>query len=359
VKKTLIAQTLHYFSRPHDRIRREPVTGPSAWRGDRERRRDDWRVVLDRETNAEIERAIQHARGTGKALGRLEAVDFPLPRFGPRLRALRRELDVGRGFVLLTGSSLAELPFEDASLAFWCIGQHLGIPGAQNPEGDLLGHVRDTGAKPDDPSVRLYRTSANIAYHCDAADVVGLLCLKKAKRGGQSRIVSSASVYNEILRQRPDLVDELYRPFPLDTHGEGRTRWVPIPPCRHASGRLRTFWHSDYFRSVYDHVDIPGPTAARRELLELYDSIAASDDLALGMDFEPGDVQLLSNHSILPARTEYEDHEAPERKRHLLRLWLSLPTRRSLRHRALSGLSTLALVNGLIRIAVREKLAVI
>jgi hypothetical protein len=40
------------------------------------------------------------------------------------------------------------------------------------------------------------------------------------------------------------------------------------------------------------------------------------------MNFEPGDVQLISNHTVVHARTAYED--APESERHLLRLWLSL-----------------------------------
>lgn len=359
MKKTLVAQTLHYFSRPHERIRREPVTGKSAWRGAQLAQHDDWRVRLDRAAIDELEQALARARRTGKPLGELAARDFPLPLLAPRIRDFRRELEHGRGFVLLSGLPVDRWEPGDAELVFWCLGQHLGIPGAQNPEGELLGHVRDTGAKADDPKVRLYRTSANIAYHCDAADVVGLLCLKKAKSGGTSRIVSSASVYNEILRRRPDLIDVLYRPFPLDTHGEGRVKYVPIRPCRHADGELRTFYHSDYFRSVYQHVDLSPPTTEQTELLDLYDSIAAEDELALSMDFEPGDVQLLSNHSILHARTEYEDHAEPERKRHLLRLWLSIPTRRSRRHRLLKGLSTLAIVESLVRIAVREKLAVI
>jgi alpha-ketoglutarate-dependent taurine dioxygenase len=42
------------------------------------------------------------------------------------------------------------------------------------------------------------------------------------------------------------------------------------------------------------------------------------------MQFEPGDIQLLSNHRVLHARTAYEDAPGETRGRHLLRLWLSL-----------------------------------
>ena len=215
----------------------------------------------------------------------------------------------------------------DASLCFWCLGLHMGRPGAQNPQGDLLGHVRDTGDDARDPFVRLYRTAANIAYHCDAADVVGLLCLSTAKRGGASRIVSSVAVYDELVRRRPDLVARLYEPFLLDIRNEdasGALRYLPIPPCRFAGGRLRTFYHSDYFRSVVRHADVPAFSDDERELLDLYEAIASQPDFYLDMQFAPGDIQWLSNHTILHARTAYEDHPEPERKRHLLRLWLSI-----------------------------------
>ena len=144
---------------------------------------------------------------------------------------------------------------------------------------------------------------------------------------GASRIVSSVSVYNELLRRRPDLVERLYEPFLLDTRdesGEGRRPVIPVPPCRFAGGRLRTFYHSDYFRSAVRHPEVPPFDERERALLDLYEEIAASPELYLDMQFEVGDVQLLSNHTVLHARTAYVDHAEPERKRHLLRLWLSL-----------------------------------
>jgi len=104
----------------------------------------------------------------------------------------------------------------------------------------------------------------------------------------------------------------------------GALRHLPIPPCRFADGSLRTFYHSDYFRSVVRHDDVPPFTRDEQALLDLYEEIASSPDFFLDMELEPGDIQWLSNHTILHARTAYEDHEEPERKRHLLRLWLSL-----------------------------------
>jgi hypothetical protein len=225
---------------------------------------------------------------------------------------------------LVRGLPVHRWTYEDTARAYWGLGLHLGRPGAQNPAGELLGHVIDMQEEGRQPYVRRYRTRGDIAYHCDLADVVGLLCLRAARSGGASRIVSSVSVYNELLRRRPDLIVRLYEPFNLDTRDEGNElRYLPVPPCCYANGVLRTFYHSDYFRSVVRHPDVPPFTAQEQELLDLYEEIASSPDLYLDMQFEPGDIQLISNHFVLHGRTAYEDYEEPEQRRHLLRLWLS------------------------------------
>jgi hypothetical protein len=139
--------------------------------------------------------------------------------------------------------------------------------------------------------------------------------------------VSSVAVYNELLARRPDLVDRLYAPFLLDLRNEDRSgalRHLAIPPCRAAGGRLRTFYHSDYFRSVVRHDDVKPFSEEERTLLDLYEQIASSPELYLDMELAPGDIQWLSNHTVLHARTGYEDHPDPGRRRHLLRLWLSI-----------------------------------
>lgn len=318
------AQAMHYFNRPHHAVRRTPVEGAAAWRGVALRERY-WKVGLDATAVNEIDAAVRSARAAGIAMGAMRRGDFPLPTVGPRLRAWARALDSGRGFLLLRGLPVERWGDDDSALAFWGIGQHLGRPGAQNPQGDLLGHVVDTGEDAANPFVRRYRTAGDIAFHCDLADVVGLLCLRSASRGGASRLVSSVSVYNELLRRRPDLIERLYEPFLLDNRDEQRSEapaFVPVSPCRYADGRLRTFYHSDYFRSVERHPEAPRFTDLERELLDLYESIANDPDLYLDMALQPGDVQLVSNHSVLHARTAYTDTAVSQR--HLLRLWLSL-----------------------------------
>ncbi len=320
-------QAQHYFGRPHQAPRHEPIQNAAAWRGPALADSGEWRHALSEAHLQEIESALAVARATGKPTGELTAVEFPLPTLTREIERWRAELATGRGFQLVSGVPVERWSEEDAERFFWCLGLHMGQPGGQNPQGDLLGHVRDTGDDAADPYVRLYRTASNIAYHCDVADVVGLLCLRVARSGGTSRIVSSVSVYNEFLARRPDLVDRLYEPFLLDIRNEdasGALRYLPIPPCRFADGRLRTFYHSDYFRSVARHEDV---TLGDADLavLDLYEEIASDPALYLDMELAPGDIQFLSNHVVLHARTAYEDFPEPERSRHLLRLWLSLP----------------------------------
>lgn len=319
------AQALHYFARPHDAVPGGPVGGPAAWRGADLAGRDDWIVRLSAADLSEIEAAARSCAGL--PLERIDRRDFPLPALAPRLRDWAGELGSGRGFLLVKGLPVERWGEDLSSLAFWGLGCHLGVPGGQNPQEELLGHVRDYGEDGDNPYVRKYRTSAGIAFHCDLADVVGLLCLRPARSGGASRIVSSVSVHDEILRRRPDLVRRLYEPFLLDTRDEARDEtmpWVPVQPCCFSGGRLRTFWHSDYFRSVERHAAAPRFTPAERELLELYEEVAQSPELRLDMDLEAGDMQWISNHTVVHARTAYEDWPETDRRRHLRRLWLSL-----------------------------------
>jgi hypothetical protein len=324
--QSFAAQALHYFRREHEAPAREPIGGPAAWRGaELAGRPESWTRELAASEIEELERALRAVRARGLALGEVHREDFPLAGLAASVKDWAHEILHGRGFLLLRGLPVARWGDEDSALVFWGLGQHLGRPGAQNPEGELLGHVVDTHEEASNPNVRRYRTPGEIRFHCDLADAVGLLCLRTASAGGASRIASSVSVYDAILARRPDLAERLFEPFLLDSRDEqrpGARPWFPVPPCRYAHGRLATFWHSDYFRSVVRHADVAPFTAQERELLDLYEELAGSQELRLDMQFQPGDIQLISNHTVVHARTAYRDD--PGSERHLLRLWLSL-----------------------------------
>lgn len=320
---SVTTQALHYLIRPHTHIPEVPLRVEAAWRGDELQRDKRWIDRLDAAAIDEIERALALAEKRGLEPKELTVADFPLEGLRSRIDRWRRAVHDGLGVQVIRRIPVERWTQRQAEIFFWCLGQHLGVPGVQNREGDILGHVRDTGASYDEGDVRGFKTSAHLAYHCDAADAVGLLCLNTARQGGRSRFASSVTVFNELLVRRPDLVKRLFEPFHLDTRGDGKLNFFPIPPCRFADGVLRTFYHGDYFRTSAQQPGAPQLSTFDHEVLDAYDAITNEEGVYVEMDFEPGDIQLLSNHTVLHSRTAYIDHDEPEKKRHLLRLWLS------------------------------------
>ena len=177
-------QALHYFIRPHTAPPTNPISSPAAWHGkDMRTRESEWRVALTDLELSEFDEALDRLERDGVPLEKIDRARIPLPSLATKFAAWRDELDVGRGFVVVSGLPVSEWGEERSARAFWAIGHHLGVPGAQNPQNELIGHVKDYGEQANSPEVRLYRPTSNIDFHCDAADVVGLLCLQTARKG--------------------------------------------------------------------------------------------------------------------------------------------------------------------------------
>ncbi len=320
-------QTRHYFTRPSVGVPDREVHGPAAWHGaDMAAHPDRWLVELTGSHIAEIDQATDRLLAANIPMEEVSRATFELPTVGDLAETWREALATGIGVVCVRGLPVRDWGTDKSALAFWGLGHHLGVPGAQNPANELLGHVTNYGEDEHAPLARLYRSAKDIAFHCDAADVVGLLCLRAAKQGGQSRIASSVHVFDELLRTSPDLAPELFETFELDRRdeqGPGEAPTSQIPPCAWDGKTLRTFWHSDYMRSAERHDGIEF-SPRRLATINRYDEIANQADNRLDMWLQEGDMQFISNHSVIHARTEYEDHEEFDERRHLLRLWLSL-----------------------------------
>ena len=306
----------------------EPIAGPAAWTGAELGGRTEWIHRLSADEVADIERVVASVRASGKPREELARGDVAFDAFAPAVAAVRATLANGRGFVLLRGLPVDRMTPEEAVIAYWALGLHLGTPVSQNFDGELLTSVRDTGADPTDPSTRLYKTRAEQDFHTDGADVIGLLCLNGAKKGGASRIVSSVTVVNAILRRSPELVPVLFDDFYwhyFEPHMPA-PMYFTRPICRdQGGGRLNTFFIPWYIRRAQELPDVPPMTALQTAALAALEATANDPALYLDMEFRPGDVQLLKNSVILHKRTAYEDWDEPERKRHLLRLWLAAP----------------------------------
>lgn len=309
------------------------IRGPGAWLGSQLQHDDAWIVRLDAIALAEIDAALEHVKRTGARVPYAPEL-FPLPGLRARLDALVEEIENGRGFVLVRGIPRERYTDEECELLYWGIAVHLGTPVSQNARGHLLGHVRDEGRVIADPHARAYQTSGRMDFHTDflPVDVLGLFCLRTAKSGGESKVVSALTVHNVLREERPDLLEALYDTYHLDWRGEepvGSQPWFSIPMFSARDGKVTARLVSlSYYESAARFGSQYGPTPIQREALAAVQEIANRPELMLSMDFQEGDMQLLNNHTTLHARTAYEDHDEPGRQRHLLRMWIAVADER-------------------------------
>lgn len=309
-------------------------TGPAAWESrDLADHPDKWLISLTKGDIADLEQAADHYLSTGRDVGEITARDFPLARFAGHLAALRDKLINGIGVEVLRGLPIHLYSQEKAAAIFCGIGAHLGSARSQNAAGHILGHVRDVGANPDDSNTRIYQTSARQTFHTDSADVVGLLCLQDAQQGGESLLVSAEAIYNRMRAQHPDLLEFLFDPIATDRRGEvppGEKPYMEIPPfCWHA-GKLTVFYQRQYIDSAQRFEDAMRLTPKHVEALDMFDALANDPTLHIQMRLRPGDMQFVYNHALLHDRTGFTDRPDPAKRRHLFRLWLSLPGDRDL-----------------------------
>ncbi|GAC1594730.1 MAG: TauD/TfdA family dioxygenase [Candidatus Velthaea sp.] len=311
-------------------IRTEPVLGPVAWSGRDLAREASWITALSRVHIDELIAAAHAALARGVPVEALTRSDFPLPGCASRLADIAQELESGRGFALVRGLPVDEVAPDVLAAMYWGIGTHLGTAIAQNARGDLLGHVRDEGLTLEDPLARGYQTRAAQSLHVDRSDIVGLLCRRKARSGGLSLVVSSMRIYNEMLARTPWLIGVLYKPFAIDMRGEqqaGEPEVYYRPVFSYHDGVLSCGANYTYIRDGQKKIGQP-LSAVETEALDTFYSIA--EEHVLTMNLEPGDVQFLNNYVLLHDRTGYDDYDEPDRKRHMVRLWLNVESRRPL-----------------------------
>lgn len=307
---------------------------PTAWLGkDMAAAPERWLVHLSDSQIAELESAAQRFLDSGTEIGEMCRDDFPLPAFGPHLAELQKTLISGIGFQLLRGLPVADYSPEMIATIFCGVGAHLGKARSQNAMGHLLGHVRDVGADLNDRNVRIYQTARRQTFHTDSSDVAGLLCVHQSMEGGDSLLVSSVSIYNELQRRRPDLVPLLFEPIATDRRGEvpaGEKPYFEIPIFNWHEGYLSALYQRQYVDSAQKVPGAPPLSKEKIEALDLLDSLTNDPALNFSLRLEPGDMQFVHNHTLMHDRTEFRDWPAPKPRRHLLRLWLSIPGDRPL-----------------------------
>lgn len=292
-----------------------------------------WLYTLSAEDIADLEQAARHYLSLDRDIGEITRDEFPLRHFDRHLAALSENLLHGVGVEVMRGLPVSGYDQAFAATVFCGIGSHLGTARSQNAEGHILGHVRDVGASADDPNARIYQTAARQTFHTDSADVVGLLCIREAREGGRSLLVSAVSIFNRMQKERPDLVEKLFDPIATDRRGEipdGAKPFVEIPVLNWHEGHLTVFYQRQYIDSAQRFEGAMQLTPAHVEALDYFDALANDPDLHFGMQLQPGDMQFVYNHAQLHDRTGFVDWPDPARRRHLMRLWISMPGDRPL-----------------------------
>ena len=316
----------------------DPIEDNTAWRGSDFTEARSWVRPLTPAMADEIVAATEAV--AGQDYWTLTQERFPLPRTEPLLARAREDLETGRGFTVLSGFPVERLSLEDARRAYAGLCSHWGHPIVQNGAGERMVDVTDIGREYSHRS-RGYSGTALLPFHTDGTKgepemlhYTGLLCLETALEGGLSAIASATALYNEILATRADLMPALLRGYHHHRQGDHPPDHTPI-----SAERIPVFsfsqdlLHCRFNRNNMEWAAKEGAELSETDLeaLALVDEIVGRPGFALSMDLRKGDLQIINNCVILHSRTDYVD--GPDRKRHLLRLWLNNPEARREGHR--------------------------
>lgn len=312
-----------------------PIGGAAAWRGQQLAHRGFWpRKFLGLELDA-LDQALRAATA---APPHLRAQGFSIPALKPLLDTLARELETGAGVVRLSGLPVGRYSHDELRTLFWGLCANIGTPLPQNTHGEFIGEVKDEGGAAMSlengvASARARsRSTGPLRFHTDKCDLLCLLCASNGISGGVSRVVSTIAIHDEIGRRRPDLLDVLYQDFwrkrPADEEGEGTADPVfPMPVfARGPTGAFTSQYSRTYVEMAAAVPGVPPLTAAQIEAMDLLAQVA--DELCIEAPFEPGDIQILNQHTTYHGRTAYADGEAGRRV--LMRIWLATPFSRAL-----------------------------
>lgn len=309
------------------------ITGPTVWAREEFEDNDSlWKHTWTEEQIAGLEAAYDKFEASGRNLPEIDRETFPLPENVLSFLAHIREHTVnGPGFSLLQGLPVERWSVFKSSAIYLGVGAAIGVAISQNRKGHILGHVKDLGNDPTQTDkVRIYTTTARQFFHTDGGDIVGLLCLAKAKEGGESDVVSAHHVWNTLQKERPDVAELLTQPnWYFDRKGEisdGQEPWLQKAIFYYHDGRVISHYDPYYVTSVGRFVEaglIPAHTPEQLEAIDVLEQISLR--LALHMVLAVGDIQFVADTHVFHSRTAYVDHLPPAPRRHLLRLWLATP----------------------------------
>ncbi len=308
------------------------VNTSTSWTANELKKHPGWIYSLSKFELEEINDAIFNSSDYG--LEKINKTTFSIPSLSKRIyENFFPQLECGIGTLLIRGINIDNYTYDECEKLFYGIGAYFGVALPQSTNGETLHRVEDLGFHRDDDKARGTNTKSDICFHNDPCDVASLFCIRSAKQGGLSKLVNSIAIHNKMLRDCPDLLEELYQPFYTLRHRANTTMKQPFTARPIFSFEENTFVCNvlrRYISLAQDHPDIPKMTNKQHKALAVFDELADSDELCHKFYLQPGDLWFVNNYTTLHSREAYFDDTHAENKRLLLRLWLSVANSRPL-----------------------------
>lgn len=303
----------------------------AVWRGAELFDRSDWAVAPTERELRELEAFARATPGPDTTGSPLPVGTEAPPSVSARALAVRETLEAGSGATLLRGLPFARWGESLSTRVFWALAGQIGTPVSQSAEGDRIFHVRDHGYADQDPRFRGPASRKRLSFHTDRCDVIAFACLQPAQTGGDNFIVSSMALYEELRVHQPQILKLLCEPFPYLRHtvDTGNIRpFCLLPVFSEQEGHFA----AHFLRVLIDRADrapnTPTLTAAQRDALDALEALAEDPALHVRVRLEPGDLLLLNNWTTFHRRNAFTDAASSHARRHLLRIWLSMPNSR-------------------------------
>jgi hypothetical protein len=298
-----------------------------GWKVSDLKRNKNWVFELTEHDQNELTTATDLAVKSGKELFDIKLADFPLHNLKKKIELAKSQLEVGFGFVLFRNLPVSYYNDDSIKVMFWGFGQYFGFPEPQDKAGSLLHVVTDTGASvQNSDNIRGFQTNQELQFHTDGGDAFGLLCVRAAKKGGLSKLVSSVAIFDQIERIRPDLAIELQKKFHFDTRTQNpnESKYQSVPIFIKHDGLVSALYKRQYIETAQRFSEIPRLTSKQKEALDLVDTLCNSDEFCFDIKLKPGDMEIANNATTFHSRENYQDYEDVNKRRCMLRLWLSL-----------------------------------
>ncbi len=303
------------------------ITGSLAWKSNQVSQ-TDWLIPIPDAVHEEVEQVIRVLTNNPVDTQALWLSDYAMPQSDALMARVKNVLDSGVGFAVLDKLDVDAYSKHALTQIYWLFSSRIARPVAQAFDGRLLYDVRDTGKKTD-VRVRGDLTNQELSWHSDygfnfAPPYLGLLVLRTAKEGGISKAGSMLTAHNELRIRDKALLKRLYEPFYWNRQGEHPKgeHITHFHPMFQYDGKRVTGRYNRSLIPVGYELEGKNLDSKGRDAIDAMSYILSEPENHTTLTLEAGQLQFVNNYTMAHLRTNYVDHDEPENKRHLIRIFL-------------------------------------